>query len=72
MKYILRHKELKVYLKYLEDLDWNHYVCDATEATVFTNKRFVNCKLKKFKHPDRWEIVEVKDYERHQNRLNNL
>ena len=64
MKYILRHKINKVYLQYVKDLDWDHYVCDSTEATEYTNKRSVKCRLNKFKHPENWEIVEVKEYER--------
>ena len=60
MKYILKHKMNKVYLKYYKYLNWNHYVADVKEASLF-DKRQANIRLKKFKHPENWEIIEIKE-----------
>jgi hypothetical protein len=58
MKYVLRNKNTKTYLKYLKTIRWKHYVLNRDEATVL-NATEVKRMLKTFKHPENWEIVKV-------------
>jgi hypothetical protein len=39
-------------------LNYHHYVCDPLDATKFDKKQ-ANIWLKKFKHPENWELVEI-------------
>lgn len=58
MKYVLRNKNTKMYLKYLKTIRFKHYVMDKAEATTL-NKTEVKAMLKKFKHPENWEIIQL-------------
>lgn len=60
MKYILKHKKNEVYLKYIKSIDYKHYVADVMDATLF-DKKNVNIMLKKFKNPNNWEILGIKE-----------
>ena len=44
--------------KFYKSLNYHHYVCDPLDATKF-DKRQANIWLKKFKHPEKWELVEI-------------
>jgi len=57
MKYILRNKNTKCYLKYLKRIRFKHYTLDKEEATVF-NTTEVKKMLNKFKHPENWEVIK--------------
>lgn len=57
-KYILKHKMNRVFLKFYKSLNYHHYVCDPLDATKFDKKQ-ANIWLKKFKHPENWELVET-------------
>lgn len=58
MEYVIRHKKNNVYLKRFENINLNHYVVDMKEATKF-DRRNGNITLKKFKHPENWELKVV-------------
>jgi hypothetical protein len=56
VKYILRHKINGAFLKKYKALNYHHYVRNILDATKF-DKQQANIQLKKFKHPENWEIV---------------
>ena len=58
--YLLHHNDTKMYLKYLDDIDYKHYVRDCSDATRFTLPAAKKMR-KKFKHPENWAIVRVKE-----------
>lgn len=58
MEYVLRHKNNNVYLKRFGDIKLNHYVFNIKDATKF-DRRNANSMLKKFKHPENWELKVV-------------
>ena len=58
MEYIIKHRKTNIYLKRFGDIDLNHYVPDIKEATKF-DRRNANSMLKKFKHPENWELKVV-------------
>lgn len=58
MKYVLKNKNTKMYLKYFKTIRFKHYVMNKDEATVL-NTTEVKAMLKKFKHPENWEIVSL-------------
>ena len=62
MEYVIRHKTNNVYLKRFGNIKLNHYVVDINEATKF-DRRNVNIMLKKFKHPENWDIKVVNNRE---------
>ena len=62
MEYVIRHKKNNVYLKRFENINLNHYVVDMKEATKF-DRRNANIMLKKFKHPENWDIKVVNNCE---------
>lgn len=57
VKYILKHKINGVFLKKYKALNYHHYVRNILDATKF-DKQQANIQLKKFKHPENWEIVK--------------
>jgi hypothetical protein len=57
VKYILKHKINGVFLKKYKTLNYHHYVRNILDATKF-DKQQANIQLKKFKHPENWEIVK--------------
>lgn len=64
MEYVIRHKKIgryenqDVYLNRFGNLGLNHYVVDINEATKF-DRRNGNNMVKKFKHPENWELKVV-------------
>ena len=58
MRYVLRNKNTKMYLKYLKAIRWKHYVLNRDEATVL-NISEVKRMIKSFKHPENWEIIQL-------------
>ena len=58
MKYVLKNKNTKMYLKYLKAIRFKHYVINKEEATVL-NTTEVKAMLNKFKHPENWEIIQL-------------
>lgn len=58
MKYVLRNKNYGTYLKYLKDIRYKHYILNKYEATVYTLSE-ANKMLKRFKHPENWELIEI-------------
>ena len=62
MEYVIRHKTNNVYLKRFGNIKLNHYVVDINEATKF-DRRNANIMLKKFKHPENWDIKVVNNRE---------
>lgn len=64
-KYIIKHikadflKGSSMYLNYNEKDEWRHYVLDVEQATRFEGKSKARKVLKKFNHPENWDIVEV-------------
>ena len=61
MKYLIKHKKNNVFLKYISFIKLNHYVCDCEDATLFENKRIATKRIEKFKHPENWELIGVRD-----------
>lgn len=70
MKYVVKHintnnlRHTNMFLKYYSDIDLKHCVYNIDEATHFETKRSAKSIIRKFKHPDLWEIMEVKVYEK--------
>lgn len=68
MEYVIKHKKIgkfkdkDVYLKRFGNIKLNHYVVDIREATKF-DRRNANIMLKKFKHPENWDIKVVNNRE---------
>lgn len=56
-KYILKHKKLGVHLNYKKSSDFNHYVHNSEEATLFTYEEAKERQMR-FKHPENWEIIK--------------
>ena len=61
MKYILRHKKYKTYYCFDNEDKYKHYSVDGTKAYKFNRVSSANKILSKFKHPENWEIVEIKE-----------
>lgn len=61
-RFILKNINTHTYLNYMKNIDFRHYTCDATEATRFCSRSECNKMLKKFKHPENWEIIGVELY----------
>lgn len=57
MKYILKNKNQRTYLKLINK--WKHYTISKEEATKF-NITAAKAMMKKFKHNENWEMIEVK------------
>lgn len=53
---ILKHRYNRVYLKLFSD-GFKHYVVNIEEATRFDSTKAKSI-LKKFKHPENWEIIK--------------
>lgn len=74
MKYVVKHintnnlRHTNMFLKYFSDIDFKHYVFRIDEATHFESKKRAKEIMRKFKHPDLWEIVGVKDVEKEKRR----
>lgn len=70
MEYVIKHintnnlRHTNVFVKYYSDIDLKHCVYNIDEATRFATKRSAKSIIRKFKHPDLWEIMEVKVYEK--------
>ena len=66
MKYVVKHinintlRHTNIFLKYYSDIDFKHYVFKLEEATHFETKKRAKAMIRKFKHPDLWEIVGVR------------
>lgn len=58
MEYVIKHRKNNVYLKRFGNIKLNHYVVDINEATKF-DRRNGNIMLRKFKHPENWELKVV-------------
>lgn len=58
MKCVLKNKNYNTYLKYYKKIKFKHYVVDINDATIF-NKTEAKEMLKKFRHPENWEIIET-------------
>lgn len=58
MKYVLRHKEYKTYYCYIEG-QGRRFLKDGEKAHKFRCEANAISQRNKFKHPDRWEIIEV-------------
>lgn len=58
-KYYLKNINTGVYLKYISDLKFKHYVLDFEEASLFTYQRAYYLK-NRFKHPENWVINKKK------------
>lgn len=75
MKYVVKHikdenieykrkKNLKqdnMFLKYYSDIDYIHCVFTIDEATHFESRDRAKRMINRFKHPEFWEIVVIKD-----------
>lgn len=58
MNYVLKNKNHNTYLRYIKRLNFKHYVINQDEATVF-DKTEAKKMLKKFKHPENWELIKI-------------
>lgn len=59
MKYILKHKEYGTYYCFDKKDKYVRYSVECKNAYVFKTAKSAGRIRNKFKHPDRWEIVEV-------------
>ena len=57
MKYVLKNKNQKTYLKLINK--WKHYTISKEEATTF-NITKVKAMIKKCNHSENLKIIEVK------------
>lgn len=70
MKYVVKHininnlRHTNIFLKYFSDIDFKHYVFNIDDATHFKTRKRAKEMIRKFKHPDLWEIVGIKDDEK--------
>lgn len=70
MKYVVKHinthnlRHKNMFLKYYANIDFRHCVFRVQEATHFETRDKAKQIMKKFKHPDLWEIVRIKDVEK--------
>lgn len=70
MEYVIKHintnnlRHTNMFLKYFSDIDFKHYVFKINEATHFESRKRAKEIIRKFKHPDLWEIMEVEVYEK--------
>lgn len=70
MEYVIKHintnnlRHTNVFVKYYSDIDFKHYVFKIDEATHFESRKRAKEIIRKFKHPDLWEIMEVEVYEK--------
>ena len=66
-KYVLKHlnvdhlKNTNQYLKYYADINFKHYVYNIDEATHFEKYKTAYAMKRKFKHPELWKVVVVKE-----------
>ena len=67
MEYVIKHKTNNVYLKRFGNIKLNHYVVDINEATKF-DRRNGNNMIKKFKHPENWELKVVVGSDKRKNK----
>lgn len=58
MKYILKNKNYKTFLRYFNGS--KHFTVYKDQATRF-NKKEVEKELSKLKHPENWTVIEVKE-----------
>lgn len=56
--YLVKNKKNNVFYKSKISDGFNHYVFNDSEAHQFKNKWEANKQLKKFKHPENFEIVK--------------
>lgn len=59
MKYVLKHKKNRVYLKYYKKDKFKHYVRDIYDSTFFESKKEANTILDSFKHSENWEVLKI-------------
>lgn len=62
MKYVIKNKNTNMY--YASDnytLGCNHYVSNIEEARRFRRKMIALNVHKRFKHPENFEIIEIKE-----------
>lgn len=70
MEYVIKHintnnlRHTNMFLKYFSDIDFKHYVFKINESTHFESRKRAKEIIRKFKHPDLWEIMEVEVYEK--------
>lgn len=67
MIYILKNKNTGVLLKYFKKIDFKHYVFTFEEATHFRTLKAAKQMKNKYKHPENWEIIKIKENKRHGN-----
>lgn len=60
MKYILKHKEYKTYYCFDKELG-RRFLVDGSKAYKFRLESSAAKMRSKFKYPDKWEIIEVKN-----------
>jgi hypothetical protein len=61
MKYVLQHKEYRTYYCFDKEDKYKYYSLQRQKAYRFNRESSASKIQSKFKHPDRWEIVRVKD-----------
>ena len=70
MKCVLKNKNYNTYLKYIKRLRLKRYILNIDEATLYT-KTEANKMIKKFKHPENWEVIKISVTELKKNDLLN-
>ena len=58
--YLLNNKNTNCYLRYIEDINYKHYVRDYEDATRFTLPAAKELRSR-FRHPENWRIIRKRE-----------
>jgi hypothetical protein len=64
MEFVLRHKEYGTFYCFDKEDKYKHFSVHKEKAYRFNRESSANRILNKLKHPDRWQIIGVKDNEK--------